>query len=104
MERIVIVAYRPFPGKEADLERLTKEHWKILHKEGLVTDRKPIACRSADGTIIEVFGWKSKEAIEQAHSNAAVRKLWSEYSEVCEYVPLTEVRESAGVFSEFDPL
>lgn len=104
MERIVIVGYKPLPGKETELKNLMKNHWDILDKEGLVSDRKSIVCQSNDGTIIEVFGWKSKEAIEQSHTNEAVQKLWKKYSEVCEYVPISSVNESLHLFSEFDPV
>jgi hypothetical protein len=52
---IVIVAYRPKPGKEADLLQLTREHVPLLRAEGLVTDHPVTACRSTDGTIVEVF-------------------------------------------------
>ncbi len=104
MERIVIVAYKPFPGKEDDLKNLMNSHWDILHAEGLVTDRKSIICEAKGGTIIEVFGWKSKEAIELAHSNKAVQKMWEEYSKVCEYIPINDVKESENLFSEFSPI
>ncbi len=104
MERIVIVAYKPFSGKEKELETLMKDHLNVLNKEGLVTNRKSIVCKSKDGTIVEVFGWKSKEAIEQAHSNAAIQKMWGDYAKVCEFVPISAVGESQNLFSEFDPV
>ena len=59
MERIVIVAYKPFPGKELELKSLILTHWDILNKEGLVTDRKSIICEAEEGIIVEIFGWKS---------------------------------------------
>lgn len=104
MERIVIAAYKPLPEKDAELEWLMKTHWSFLHKGGLVSDRKSIVCKATDGTIIEVFGWKSKEAIELAHTNEAVGKMWEEYSKVCEYIPISNVSESKNMFSEFEPL
>lgn len=104
MERIVIVAYKPFPGKELEVNNLLKNHWNILYKEGLVMNRKSIICKSEDGTIIEVFGWKSKKAIELSHSNEVIQKMWSEFSKVCDYVSISEVSESQNLFSEFEPL
>lgn len=103
-ERIVIVGYRPLAGKAAELKKLMKTHVAILQKEGLASDREPILMQAADGTVIEVFGWKSKEAIESAHSNPAVQKMWGEYAEVCEYIPIDSVKESSNLFSEFTPL
>ena len=104
MEKIVIVAYKPLPGKTPALEKLIKTHWDVLNKEGLVSDRKPILCKAKDGTIVEVFGWKSKEAIESAHANESVQKMWTDYAEVCEYIPISEVAESMELFSEFMPV
>jgi hypothetical protein len=101
---LVIVAYRPRPGKEALLLELTKEHTPILRGQGLATDRPAYAMRAADGTIIEVFEWKSQEAIAAAHTNPEVLKLWERYGEACEYVPLTSVKESSDMFAGFEPI
>lgn len=104
MERIVIVAYRPFPGKEPALEELMKQHWDILNSEGLVSERKPITMKAKDSTIIEVFGWKSKESMNAAHSNERVLNMWAEYAELCDYIPVSQVPESLELFSEFTAL
>ncbi len=104
MERIVIVGYKPFEGKKKAMVDLMKNHWEILSNEGLVSNRKSIIMEAKDGTIIEVFGWKSKEAMELAHTNVAVQKMWAEYSDVCEYIPIGEIKESNELFSEFTPI
>lgn len=103
-ERIVIVGYRPFPGKEVELKELMKNHVSILRSQGLASEREPVLMQAANGTIIEVFGWKSKEAIEAAHTNAIIQKMWGEYAEVCEYIPIGTLQESTNLFSEFAPL
>jgi hypothetical protein len=104
MGRIVIVAYKPKPGKAEALKELTKTHLPRLHKEGLVTNREPIIVEAADGTIIEIFEWLSDEAIKQAHQNPEVQKMWGEYEEVCDYVPLNTVAEASNLFAEFTPV
>ncbi|AYN66368.1 hypothetical protein D1013_02710 [Euzebyella marina] len=104
MERIVIVAYKPFKGKENQLMELSTSHWKTLHDLGLVSDRRPILMQAKDKTVIEVFGWKSKQAMEEAHSNPTMNKMWSAYAEVCQYIPIGSVEEANALFSEFNPL
>jgi glucose-6-phosphate 1-dehydrogenase len=104
MERIVIVGYKPLPEKSKELEDLLSNHWAVLNKEGLVTERKSILMRAADETVIEVFGWKSKEAMESAHANPVVQSMWDEFSKACEYVPIGNLEESKSLFSEFTPL
>lgn len=104
MGRMVIVAYRPRPGKEVALEALTREHVPILRHEGLATDLPAYAMRATDGTIIEVFEWVSDEAIASAHTNPVVLAMWKRYEEACEYVPLTTVTECHDMFAGFEPI
>jgi hypothetical protein len=100
----VIACYRPKPGKEGELEALTHEHAPILRKLGLVTDRPAYAMRSKDGSIVEVFEWRSKEAIDSAHSHPAVLKLWERYGAVCDYAQVNSLAEAADLFAMFEPI
>jgi len=100
---LVIVAYRPKPGKEGELLQLTREHVPLLRKEGLATDRPVTAGVAADGTIVEVFEW-AEGGVERAHSNPVVLKLWERYAAACEIVPLNQVAESSTMFASFSPL
>lgn len=101
---VVIVAYQPKAGKEAELAALMETHVARLRAENLVTDREPVLMKSENGTIIEVFEWISKDAIESAHSNAVVQTMWQEYADVCDYVTLSQLPESQNMFAEFSPL
>lgn len=103
-ERVVIVGYKPLPGKEPELIRLIKTHVDRLRNEGFASERNPIIMQSKDGTILEVFGWKSKEAIEAAHKNKKVQKMWEEFAKVSEYVPINLIVETSELFSEFSPI
>jgi hypothetical protein len=100
---IVIVAYKPKPGKEADLLQLTREHVPLLRAEGLATDRPVTACQAKDGTIVEVFEWVAG-GTERAHTNPAVMKLWERYAAACDYVPLVSLPEASTQFASFTPL
>jgi hypothetical protein len=104
MGRFVIVAYRPRPGKEQLLLELTREHLPILRSQGLATDRPSCVMKATDGTIIEVFEWKSAEAIAAAHQNPVWQAMCARYSEVCEYVSLETLSESKNMFAEFEPV
>jgi len=100
---IVIVAYRPKPGKEADLLQLTREHLPLLRGEGLATDRPVTAGQAKDGTVVEIFEW-APGGVERAHSNPTVLALWQRYGEACDIVPLASLAESASMFASFTPL
>ncbi|MBC7889554.1 MAG: hypothetical protein H7Z13_16875 [Ferruginibacter sp.] len=102
-ERIVIVGYKPKEGKTTALHQLMREHFATLKNQDLVTDRPSIMMEAQDGTIIEVFEWKSKSAIQQAHTNPEILKMWGKYAEVCDFIPVGQVAETAQLFSEFTP-
>ena len=102
MGRIVIAAFQPKPGQLAPLRDVVAKHWRILQEQGLVTDRPRMVMQAANGTLLEVFEWRSPEAIEAAHKNPAVLALWAEFETACEYVPLSSLAEAQHPFSEFD--
>jgi quinol monooxygenase YgiN len=104
MGQIVIVAYQPKPGRTNELKELVNMHVPRLKQEGLVTERMPVILQSCNGTIIEVFEWRSAEAIQQAHQNPAVHTMWGEFAAVCDYVPLNTLNETANIFAEFTAL
>jgi hypothetical protein len=86
--RFVIAAYTPKPGKEQQLVEAVKKHLHVLQVEQLVTDKPACVIRAGDGTIVEVFEWRSAEAIHQAHINPSVQALWAEFGAACDYTPL----------------
>lgn len=99
---VAIACYRPKNGREKELLALTKTHVPTLLKEGLVENRPAICGRARDGTLVEVFVWKSQDSIKAAHSNAAVGALWKRYGELADFVMLRDLSESAQLFAEFE--
>ena len=99
-----IAAYRPKPGKEQKLLEVVKDHMTILNSQGFITDRPAYVMRAKDGTILEVFEWKSKESIEHAHKNEAALALWKRFNEVCEFTKLAELAECSDMFASFEPV
>ena len=104
MGQVSIACYRPKPGKDAELLELTRDHVPILRTQGLATERLPYLMRAADGTIVEVFEWKSAEAVNAAHKNPEVGKLWQRYGELCDFVKLGDLAETRELFANFEPI
>ena len=102
MGRFVIVAYTPKPGREKALLAAVEKHLQVLHAQRLITERPGYVMRAADGTLVEVFEWRSAEAIAQAHTNPAVQALWAEFGAACDYTPLARLKETQQMFAEFD--
>jgi quinol monooxygenase YgiN len=101
---IVIVAYRPKPGKENELLELVRTRVPTLCREGLVTNREPTIMRARDGTVVEVSEWKSQEAINDAHKNPNVLTMWNKFFAICDCVPLKTLAEAEEMFAGFEPL
>ncbi len=101
---VVIVAYRPKPGKEKELLDLVRNRVPTLRKENLVTDRKPTIMRARDNTIVEVSEWKSREAIDAAHKNPNVLAMWNKFFAICDCVPLNTLAEAKEMFAGFEPI
>jgi len=99
---MVMALFRPKPGMEAELMACMRDHLPVLRGQGLATDRPSVILRAADGTLVEIFEWVSQAAIEAAHANAVVGKLWARYSECCDYVTLGDLAEAKAMFPEFE--
>ncbi|MGB5210072.1 MAG: antibiotic biosynthesis monooxygenase [Gammaproteobacteria bacterium] len=102
MGRCVIAAYTPKPGAEQALLEAVQKHLEVLRAESLVTERPAYVMRAANGTVVEVFEWRSAESIKQAHENPAVQSLWAEFGAICEYTRLARLPEAQDMFAEFD--
>ncbi len=98
-----VVAYRPKPGKAAELDALTREHVPYLRQQGLATARTPVVAKAADGTVIEVFEW-APGGIDKAHNHEGVQALWTRYAAACEFVPLNTLEETKMMFANFTPV
>lgn len=101
---IVIAVFHPRPGRERELDELIRGHLPYLRRLELVTDRAPIAMRSKAGTIVEVFEWRSEEAVAAAHRHPEVLKLWQRFDEVCTCGKICDLAEAQQMFPHFEPL
>jgi len=99
---MVMALFRPKPGKEADLMACMRDHLPVLRGQGLATERPSLILRAGDGTLVEVFEWVSQAAIDAAHTNPEVGKLWGRYAACCDYVTLADLPEARDMFPGFD--
>ena len=78
------------------------KHLDVLRSERVVTDRQACVMRAGSGAIVEVFEWRSADAIRQAHDDPAVNALWDEFAAVCDDTPLASLGEARQLFAEFE--
>lgn len=99
---LTIASYRPKPGKAAEVLALTRDHLPMLVADGLAEPGRRLVGRAKDGTLVEIFVWKSPAAIEAAHQNAAVGALWAKFGDIADFVMAKDLPETAALFAEFD--
>jgi len=105
MTEIVIAAYRPLPGQDAELLQIVRDHYAILRAEDLVTDQMPFVMRSrTTGTILEVFEWRSADCVEAAHTNERIISIWRRFAQAAEYVSVASLPECSEPFAHFEAL
>lgn len=77
-------------------------------KAGYATPRAPILLRSHQNPeiFIEIFEWKSQEAVAKAHQDLKVRAIWDEMDKLCKKlgVGLEKLPEAGSAFPHFDPV
>ena len=101
---VVFAVYRPHPGKGRELEALVAQHVPTLRQLELVTDRAPIVVRAEDGTVVEVFEWRSNAAARRAHELPAVARIWEAMELVADFATLGSLAEAKHTFPHFDPV
>jgi quinol monooxygenase YgiN len=101
---VFMALYRPKEGKAEELKNVLENHIPTLREEGLITSREPLQLQAADGTIIEIAEWNSKEAMEKAHMTPSVQTIWDEISELAELTNLSSLEEANELFPNFKPL
>ncbi|MFO1323381.1 MAG: hypothetical protein U1F15_04885 [Burkholderiales bacterium] len=99
---MVLALFRPKPGKADDLMACMRDHLPVLRGQGLATDRPTTILRARDGTLIEIFEWVSQAAIDAAHANPEVGRLWERYAACCDYVTLADLPEARAMFPDFE--
>jgi hypothetical protein len=102
MSQFAIACYRPKPGMDEALLDVVRTHYETLRAAGFVSEKPPYLMRAKDGTLIEVFEWKSVEAKELAHKDPSVGQLWGRFSACADFPPLTEIAEAQQRFVNFE--
>jgi hypothetical protein len=104
MGQVVIAAYRPKPGQDKLLLEVVKTHVPILRQQKLATARPVQVLRASDGTLLEIFEWVSEEAVEKAHHDPVVQKLWERFGKVSDFGTLAMLPGAQEPFPHFEPV
>ncbi len=98
---VVICSYKPHDGQDGPFLKLLEQHHGVLSECGLITDRPFTYLQSDDRVYLEIFEWASEEASRGAQDHEAVKELWGEMAQVCDFVPLSTLEEAKTPFAHF---
>lgn len=101
---LVICSYRPKPGKAADLDAVVARHVPALRAEGLLGDAPHQAMKAKDGSVVEIFEWKSEADARSAEGNPRVQEIWRAFAQAADFIPLSTLEESQRPFAHFTPV
>ena len=83
-QQAVLALHRPRPGQETGLRELVARHVPLLRRLGLLAESAAVLMRTAGGTQVEIFRWRSPEAARLAGAQPDVRQLWRDIAEVAD--------------------
>lgn len=82
------------------LEAKLREHRRLLEEENLCIAQGYATLKDNNNFYIEVVGWKPG-AVEAAHKNSKVLKLWGEFEPLCQFKTLRDLPSSVNPFPKF---
>ena len=102
MGLLTFAMYKPNEGKETELMDILKDHIPTLKELGLITSREPATLKTEEGVIVEVFEWKSEEAVDMAHRHPAIGQLWGKMGGICTFPGMKDLKEAHQPFPAFE--
>lgn len=103
---VVMAVYRVAVSKQTEMLRVIREKREYFSRVGYMTSRIPTLVRSPKNPefMIDIFEWSSEDAIEKAHADPVVRRLWSRMEElwIDGGLGLEKLPESEEAFAGFE--
>ena len=84
--RMSLSCYRPRPERDAQLRELFSVELATLRAGGHVTDRRVPICRTDAGDYLVILEWAHEDAVDDAHRDPAVLRVWARKAELSEYL------------------
>ena len=102
--RISVAAYRPRPGMERELLDMFEAEFASLRAGGHVTDRRVPICRTERGEYLAILEWSSDHAVDDAHRDPDVLRVWARKAEAAEYLAPRDLAGSDVPFVSYTKL
>ena len=78
---LVFSTFQPISGQEPDFFSALDQNVPTLRMQGYASERSTVRFLSSSGGVVEIFEWLSPKAIDQAHLDPVVQKIWTQISE-----------------------
>jgi hypothetical protein len=89
---------------EQGLLEVFKAEFASLRAGGHVTERRVPICRTDRGEYLAILEWSSDHAVDDAHRDSEVLRVWARKAEVAEYLAPRDLAGSDVPFVSYTRL
>ena len=100
--RLSFSAYRPRPGREAEVAAHLRGELAALRARGHITGRPAAICRTAAGLYLVVAEWATERSVDDAHADEVILEIWRRKEQLVEYLAPSELDGIDVPFASFD--
>jgi hypothetical protein len=100
--RLSLSAYRPKPGRSDQLLPHLRHEVATLRARGHITNRPAPICLTDRGEYLVITEWASASSVDEAHEDEVVLEVWRRKEQLVEYIPPSDLDESATPFVSYD--
>ena len=102
--RLSLSAYRPRPGRSAELLPHLRHEVATLRARGHITNRPAPICRTDTGEYLVITEWASASSVDESHEDDVVLEVWRRKEELVEYIAPSALDRSSVPFVSYDVL
>lgn len=102
MARILIVTYRPAPGKYDEALALLRAQYQRVIDMGIVPRHAPLLARSAVGEITYVATFAHPDDVDRCWEDASFQELDTRLAEIAELIPMMSMCEASASYIDME--
>lgn len=100
MNRVLVVAYRPLPGKkEALLELLERQH-RHARAMGVLASQAPWLCEGIHGEILYIVGFDVGADVDRLWENEDFQDIDAQIANIATMIPIRSLDEASASFMD----
>lgn len=104
MSRILIVSYRPAPGKFHEVVGLLRAQYQRSRALGMASTNRPLLARSAAGDLTLIATFSHADDLDRCWEDPDFQDLDARLAEVAEMIPARSLHEASGSYMDLEEI